>query len=91
MKPTKPPDYRIADITRELRIGRDTALALLQNGDLIGYRINGQWRVEPSEVASFKVRNAPVISVDRVTARAIARNRPPAPAPYIYKPGDKVV
>jgi excisionase family DNA binding protein len=40
-----------------LHVQPDTVIRLVTSGELVGYRVGGQWRFDPEDVASFLERS----------------------------------
>lgn len=48
----------VKDLMRVLHIGKNTALALLREGQIQGYRIRGnRWRILKEDVLEYLLRN----------------------------------
>lgn len=43
----------LKEVCATLKIGKNTALKLLQNGDLEGFRVGNQWRVTKENLFTF--------------------------------------
>lgn len=43
----------LKEVCATLKIGKNTALKLLQNGDLEGFRVGNQWRVTKQNLFTF--------------------------------------
>lgn len=48
----------LKDVCATLKIGKNTALKLLQSGDLEGFRVGIQWRVTKENIFKFIRRNS---------------------------------
>lgn len=43
----------LKEVRAALKIGKNTALRLLQSGDLEGFRVGNQWRVTKENLSAF--------------------------------------
>lgn len=48
----------LKEVCATLKIGKNTALRLLQSGDLEGFRVGNQWRVAKESLFAFIRRNS---------------------------------
>jgi excisionase family DNA binding protein len=60
----------LAQVCDTLNVHHNTALSMVQSGELLGSKIRGQWRVSPSEVARLIDAGRPAASLSLVEGSA---------------------
>lgn len=65
----------VAEVADQVRLSEWTVREILRDGELVGSKIRGQWRVYPADLAAWVDDHRPSV------ADAISRDRPSATAP----------